>query len=84
MLSISELRSHAASVVSEAQKYQGVINAIDMGLDEDDLELFFPWVGKLKRPIPEVQHQSDTDDGETSLTGDGNMSIEDTSCSCFQ
>ena len=49
MITIDELYDIANETIHESLKFQGVVNAIDMGMDEDDLEHLFPWIGTLDR-----------------------------------
>jgi len=49
MITIDELYDIATETVHESLKFQGVVNAIDMGMDEDELEHLFPWIGTLER-----------------------------------
>jgi hypothetical protein len=58
MLTIDELYDIASETVEESLKFQGILHAIDMGMDEDDLERLFPWIGQLARTEEHVQDHS--------------------------
>lgn len=96
MLTIDELYDIASETIEESLKFQGVIHAIDMGMNEDDLERLFPWVGPLVRRDEEPKLQSrvqfsrpklsirdqrdDTDSEERNISDD--LDIDDVCSAC--